>query len=153
MGGREGSADTAPSAPLRSHARFTGVVNPAALRLPGVRTAPLPQAELPPGASAGLAVVLADDGSRYRLGFDERWLLAWAEGPVRLPPLGQGQVVARFSDFRRVAGFLVPFGISYTFGEERLADERALAVCPDNLGVGAESFRAPRLVPDCGAQE
>ena len=124
-----------------------------ALRLPGARTAPLPQAELPPGSSAGLAVVLADDGARYRLGFDGRGLLVWAEGTVRLPPLGQGQVVARFSDFRRVAGFLVPFRTSYTFGDERLADERALAVCPADPGVSLESFRAPRLVPDCGAHE
>jgi len=153
IGGREVSADTDPSAPLRSHARFTAVVNLDALRLPGVRTAPLPQAELPPGSSAGLAVVLADDGSRYRLGFDGRGLLVWAEGPVRLPPLGQGQVVARFSDFRRVAGFLVPFRTSYTFGDERLADERALAVCPADPGVSLESFRAPRLVPDCGAHD
>src|SRR5207244_7444389 len=151
IGGREVSADTDPSAPLRSHARFTAVVNLDALRLPGVRAAPLSRAELPPGASAGLAVVLADYGSRYRLGFDGRGLLVWAEGPVRLPPLGQGQVVARFSDFRRVAGFLVPFRTSYTFGDERLADERALAVCPADPGVSLESFRAPRLVPDCGA--
>src|SRR2546426_11811980 len=128
MGGREGSADTAPSAPLRSHARFTAVVTLDALRLPGVRTAPLPQAELPPGASAGLAVVLADDGSRYRLGFDGRGLPVWAEGPGRLPPLGQGQGAARFSDFRRVAGLLVPFRTSYTFGDAPLADARALAL-------------------------
>jgi hypothetical protein len=151
IGGREVSADTDPSAPLRSHARFTAVVNLDALRLPGVRTALLSEAELPAGTSAGLAVVLADDGSQYRLGFDGRGLLVWAEGPVRLPPLGEGRVVARFSDFRRVAGMLVPFQTSYTLGSERLADERTLAVCPADPGVSLESFRTPRRLPDCGA--
>jgi hypothetical protein len=153
IGTREVSADTDPSAPLRSHARFTAVVNLDALRLPGVRTAPVPQAELPAGASSGLAVVFADDGAQYRLGFDGRALLVWAEGPVRLPPLGQGRVVARFSDFRRVGRYLMPFRTSYVFGDERLADERALAVCPADRGLGIESFRTPRLVPDCGARE
>ena len=150
IGGRQVSADSDPSAPLRSHARFTAVVNLDALRLPGVRMAPLPEGELPPGASAGLAVVLADDGAQYRLGFDRRGLLVWAEGPVRLPPLGEGRVVARFSDFRRVAGFLVPFRTSYTVGDQPLADERALAVCPADPAVSLESFRTPRLLPDCG---
>src|SRR5204862_6497892 len=79
IGGREVGAATDPSAPLRSHARFTAVVNLGGLRVPGVRTAPLAQAELPPGASAALAVVLADDGSRYRLGFDGRGRLVWVE--------------------------------------------------------------------------
>src|SRR2546426_757140 len=147
IGGREVSADTDPSAPLRSHARFTAVVNLDALRLPGVRTAPLPQAELPPGASAGLAVVLADDGSRYRLGFDGRGLLVWAEGPVRLPPLGQGQVVARFSDFRRVAGFLVPFRTSYTFGDERLPGQRPPPLGPGHPGRRPQALPGPPPVP------
>src|SRR6266699_2637824 len=65
-----GESRPAATSKGRVAAIFAALVNLDALRLPGVRTAPLPQTELPPGGSAGLAVVLADDGSRYRLGFD-----------------------------------------------------------------------------------
>src|SRR5207244_7989725 len=44
IGGREVSADTDPSAPLRSNARFTALVNLDALRLPAARPARLPHA-------------------------------------------------------------------------------------------------------------
>jgi len=149
IGGREVAVDAARGAPLRSHARFAAVVNLDALRLPGVSVAPLAPDELPPGATAALAVVFADDGSRYRLGFDERTLLVWAAGSVSLPPLGQGELTVRFADFRRARRLLLPFRTTYTFGGAPLAEEQALAVCPLAARLPEESFRAPASVPDC----
>lgn len=143
IGSREVSVDRAPDAPLRSHARFTAIAQLDALRLPGVHVQPLADGELPAGVVAGLAVALADDGARYRLGFDREMLLVWVEGPIRLLPLGEGTLTARFGDFRRTGGFLLPFATSYTFGGAALAEERALAVCPNDPRVTIEAFRTP----------
>ena len=153
IGAYEVSADADPSAPLRSHGRFFAVVHLDALRLPGASVQEMPAGELPPGTVAGLRVVLADDGSRYRLGFDERALLVWAAGPVRLPPLGAGEVEARFDDFRRAGDLLLPFRTAYAFAGAPLATERALAVCPNAPGVGLESFQVAGRVPVCAPPE
>jgi hypothetical protein len=136
--------------PLRTHARFVAVTNLDTLRLPGVQVAPLPREELLPGAAAGLAAVFADDGSRYRLGFDDRALLVWVAGPVALPPLGEGELVARFTDLRRVHRFLLPFRTVYIFGSRPLAEEHALAVCPADPRLTERAFREPAALPDCG---
>jgi hypothetical protein len=134
---------------LRTHARFTAVTNLDALLLPGARVATLADAELPPGAVEGLSVVLADDGSRYRLGFDARALLVHAEGPLALPPLGEGQVVVRYADYRPVAGRLLAHRMEYAFAGRALASERALALCLAPRGLTVEAFQSPEALPDC----
>jgi hypothetical protein len=148
VGGREVTIETAPDAPLRSHARFTAVANLDALRLPGVLVAPLEGADLPPGATAGLLAVFPDDGSRYRLGFDAEARLVTVSGPLSLPPLARGELEARFTDFVRVRGFLLPRRTSYRFGAQALAEERALAICPE-APVPEAAFRTPGLLPAC----
>jgi hypothetical protein len=139
--------DRAP--PLRTFARFTAITNLDSLLLPGAVVAPLPAKELPADAAAGIAVVLADDGSRYRLAFDERLLLVWASGPLDFPPLGHGEVVARFSDFHRRAGLWLPFHAEYGSAGRALMAERVLGVCPNDARVTPDSFRAPALLPEC----
>jgi hypothetical protein len=89
VAGRQVAEEAGVTSALRTHARFVAVTNLDALLLPGVQVAPLPGAELPPGAVEGIAVVLADDGSQYRLAFDARTLLVQAEGPLALPPVGR----------------------------------------------------------------
>lgn len=143
------SVDAAPDAPLRSHARFTAVANLDALLLPGVQVTPLPAPELPEGAAWGLGAVFAGDGARYRLGFDARDLLVHVDGPLRLPPLGAGTVSARFADFHRTNGLFLPYRTVYALGAAPLADERAIAVCP-NVRLAPEAFRMPAALPSCG---
>ena len=143
------SVDAAPDAPLRSHARFTAVANLDALLLPGVQVTPLPAPELPEGAAWGLAAVFAGDGARYRLGFDDRDLLVRVEGPLRLPPLGAGTLNARFEDFHRTNGLFLPYRTVYAFGAVPLANERAVAVCP-NIRLAPEAFHMPAALPSCG---
>ena len=142
--------DAGSSAPLITHARFTAVTNLDALRLPRYQVAPLPPAELGTGVREGLAVVAADTGVRYRLGFDEDDLLVWATGPLDLDPLGHGEVTARYSDFRHVGGRLLPFKTSYALGDVPLIDEQAVAVCPNVRTVTAETFQSPDRLPSCG---
>ena len=149
IGTRLVAVDSAPHAPLRGQARLEAVVGLDALELPGVRVAPLPASELPPGTRAGLVVVFADDGASYRVAFDRRDRLVWATGPASLPPLGEGAIVARFGDFRRAGGVRLPFRISYALNGEPLAEARVVAVCPNDPRLGAASFQAPELVPDC----
>jgi hypothetical protein len=153
IGGRLVAVDDAPGAPLRSHARLTAVVNLDALRLPGVSVAELAPDELPPGTVAGLRVVFASDGAQYRLGFDRDALLTVVTGPVDLTPYGRGEVTVRFADFRSVRGMRMPFRVSWAFGETLLAEERAVAVCPNVAGLTDDSFRDPSLLPGCGGAE
>ena len=143
------SVDAGPDAPLRSHARFTAVTYLDALLLPGVQVTPLAGSDLPEGAVWGLAAVFASDGARYRLGFDPRDLLVHVEGPLGLPPLGAGTLSARFADFHRTNGLFLPYRTAYTFGAAPLADERAVAVCP-NVRLAPEAFRMPAAIPTCG---
>jgi hypothetical protein len=149
IGTRAVSLDRDPAAPLRSHARWTAVVNLDALALPGVAVAPLAANELPTGAREGLAVVWADDGARYRLGFDEHALLVAASGPLDLSPVTSGDVTARFADFRRAHGLLLPFRRTYARAETPLAEERVRAACPDPPDLGPEAFVVPGRLPRC----
>ena len=149
VGERQVGAEPGANSALRTLARFTAVTNLDVLALPGVRVAPLAHDELPAGAREGLAVVLADDGSRYRLGFDARTLVVHAEGPVALPPRGSGQLVARFTDFRRAGRWLLPYRTEYTFAGQALAVERALAVCPDPPRLEPAAFHTPAALPEC----
>jgi hypothetical protein len=149
IGRRQVAVDTAPTAPVRTLARFMAVANLDVLLLPGARVEPLPDGERPPGATAGLAVVLAD-GARYRLGLDGEMRVVSTAGPVELPTLGAGELVARYGDFRRVHGFVLPFRTTYAFDGQALADERALSVCPDPPDARDASFRDPTRLPECG---
>ena len=149
IGGHLVSLDAGSAAPLRSHARLTAVVNLDALRLPGVSVAELTPAERPPGAAAGLRVVFADDGATYRLGFDREALLTEVSGPVDLTPFGRGELTVRFADFRRVGKLRMPFHTSWHFGGTALAEEYALAVCPDPPELVPDAFRDPARLPLC----
>jgi len=123
-------------------------VNLDTLLLPAARVTPLPRGELPAGVVDGLAVAFADDGARYRIGFDDRTLLVWAAGPITLPPLGDGELVARFADFQRTHGRTLPFRTTYLFRGAPLAEERTVAACP-NLSVDPAAFADPVRVPRC----
>jgi hypothetical protein len=149
IGGRLVAVDDAPSSPLRSHARLTAVVNLDALRLPGVSVAELAPDELPPGTVAGLRVAFASDGAQYRLGFDRDALLTLVTGPVDLTPFGRGEMTVRFADFRSVRGMRMPFRASWALGETPLAEERAVAVCPNVAGLTEDAFRDPAALPTC----
>lgn len=148
VGTGEVSADTAESAPLRSHARWTAVVTLEALRQADLAIEPLPSAALPAGAREGL-IVTFPDGSVYRLGFDADMLLIWAQGPLDLSPLGSGRVTAEFSDFRRTAGLRLPFAATYWMDDLRLADETIRAACVDPADLTPASFTDPDQLPTC----
>jgi hypothetical protein len=151
LGTRAVAADPRREAPLRSHARFMAVANLDALSLPRYRVTPLAPGDLPDGAREGLLVVEIDGGARYRVGFDEHGLVGWVVGPLNLDPLGRGEVTARFSDFRRVAGLLLPHRTAYGFGDTPLLEETATAVCPNQPDVTTDTFLAPVRLPACGA--
>ncbi len=148
IGSAEVSSDASPNAPLRSHARWMAVTNLDGLHAHGVALAPLPASELPAGATEGLVATLAD-GTCYRLAFDARTLLVWAQGPLDFSPVGKGDAVVRFGDHRRTGGLLLPFITSYALGDGPLADERALAICVDPAHLTPESFTDPAQLPDC----
>jgi len=148
IGDRVITDDPSPTAPMRTQARFMAVVLLEAFGWPGVRTAPLAPGERPPGTADGLAVTLAD-GARYRLGLDERGRVVWAAGPIRLPPLVEGDLEVRYDDFRRVDGVELPFVATYSAGGRRLARERTVAACPNDPRVVAATFDTPALLPDC----
>lgn len=134
---------------LRTHARFTAVMNLDALRVPGVRITPLAASDLPAGARAGIEAVFIDDATRYRLAFDARDLLVELTGPLAMPPLGAGTVTARFTDFRPTGRFVLPWRTVYTFGDQPLAEERVLAACPDPPGLAPADFATPARLPSC----
>jgi len=96
-----------------------------------------------------VSVTVPDDGSRYRLGFDDRTHLVWATGPIEMPEVGRGEVTARYDDFRRVGGLWLPFRTTYEINARPLAVERAIRVCPNEPGVGPASFESPDRLPAC----
>ena len=148
VGEHEVSTTSSASTPLRSHAYFTAVTHLDLLRGAGVRTTALTADELPAGAAAGLRATLAD-GTTYRLAFDQRMLLLWMSGPANLLPLGEGELIARFGDFRRVRGYVLPYRTVYDFQGTRVAEERALAVCPNPPGLDDGAFARPHRLPAC----
>ena len=149
IGGREVSVDAGQQTPLREHARFASVTNLDTVLGSRMPVAPLPAAELPPGVIAGVSVTVPDDGSRYRLGFDNRTHLVWATGPIEMPELGRAEVTARYDDFRLVGGLWLPFRTTYEINARPLAVERAIHVWPNEPGLGSASFQSPEGLPAC----
>jgi hypothetical protein len=152
IGGRQVAADAARTAPLRTQVRFIAVTSLDPGTLAGATVTPLAPSELPAGVVDGLAVVLPDDGTRYRLGFDERGLLAWATGPFDVPPVGRGDLSARYRDYRRVRGLLLPFEIAYQLDGRALAVERVVGMCPNDPALTPASFESPERLPACDAR-
>jgi hypothetical protein len=98
---------------------------------------------LPPGARAGLRVTWRDDGSSYRLYFDERDLLVAASGPIALPLVGAGELTATFADFRKVGGFVLPHRGHYALDGDALLDERVLRWVPNDATLTVDAFTRP----------
>jgi hypothetical protein len=151
VGQRQVAIDPRVDSPLRSLARFTAVVGLDALRLPRARLGAAAGAG-PAAAAAGAAVevevALLDDGARYRLGFDGRERLVWASGPLALDPFGEGEVTARFDDFRPAAGRLLAHRAEYLFRGRPLARERTLSACLA-AGLAPAAFAVPWTLPEC----
>jgi hypothetical protein len=150
VGDAEVAVDASPTAALRSHARWTGVVLLEGLDTPGVSVAELPPADLPAGAREGLRVRFAD-GATYRLGFDDHTLLMWADGPLDLSPLINGPTSARYDDPRPAGGILLPRRTTYFAGDQRLAVESIDAACVDPPALTPAAFADPASLPDCPA--
>lgn len=148
IGTAEVSSDTSTCAPLRTHARWTAVIGLDALRAPGVTVTQLPVADLPAGVREGLLATFPD-GTAYRLGFDDRTLLVWAQGALDFSPFGKGEVTARFADHRRTGTLLLAFSTSYILGTTPLADEKIVAACVDPPDLTPASFTDPTSLPAC----
>lgn len=148
VGSRLLSEETGRTA-LRTHLRFTAVQNLDVLLLPGVAVDALAPGDLPAGAATGLSAVFADDGSRYRLGFDAQDRLVYVAGELALPPFAEGQVEARVTEFSRAWGLELPSRITYRIGDRLLSEERTLAVCVDPAGLAAAAFATPATLPAC----
>ena len=148
VGAAEVASDAAPTAPLRSHARWTGVMLLDGLDAPGVAVAELPAAALPAGAREGLQVRFTD-GATYRLGFDDDAQLVVIEGPLDLWPLGSGPATVRYADPRPAGSVRLPSRATYFAGDRRLADEtiRSATIAPP--GLTPASFVDPAHLPPC----
>ncbi|MFN8641478.1 MAG: hypothetical protein U0802_07410 [Candidatus Binatia bacterium] len=151
IGNAEVARDASPAAPLRSHARWTGVMLLDGLDAPGVTVEELPVSDVPPGAREGLRVRFAD-GATYRLGFDAAATLVSIDGPLDLWPLGSGPATVRYADPRTTAGVTLPTRASYFGGDRRLADESIDAVGVDPPGLTPASFVDPASLPSCPRQ-
>lgn len=104
----------------------------------------LPRDALPAGVASGLRATWREDGTSYLLYFDERDLLVASRGPVDVPVIGSGELVASYEDFREVGGFLLPFRGRYTLDGRPLFDETVLRWVPNDPALTEEAFtRAP----------
>ena len=143
------SEDASPTAALRTHARFTGVMLLVGLRAPDVRVRELARAECPPGAVFGLEAVYPDTGDRYLVGLDADRLVVSVEGPVLLPPFERHAVRALLDDHRRVGGYTLAYHTRWMADGQPLADERTLAACPLARQLPATAFASPARLPTC----
>lgn len=123
-----------------SHARWMAVISLAPLRgVQGLEIEEIPPVESALPAGRRLSVRFAD-GDRYRLSFDAAGHLALARGPIVIPGIGEGELVARFVDYRRVGSFELPFGTRYSLGGEPLFDERVTRFVPQDPSLEEASF-------------
>jgi len=140
--------DPAAAGDFRSIVRWTAVTSLGALAQEDqVEVAEIPPAELPFGAAGGLRVRYRDDGATYDVYLDARDLVVGARGPVSVPAVGAGEMSARFSEFRDVAGYVLPYAGSYVLGGESLFEERILRWTVNDPALDADAFRTapPRL--------
>ncbi len=148
VGDAEVAVDASPAAPLRSHARWTGVMLLDGLDAPGVAVAELAPADLPAGAREGLRIRFAD-GATYRLGFGDQTLLMWIDGPLDLSPLAHGPASARYDDQRPAGPLLLPYRATYFAGDQRLAEESIVGACVDPPSLTPDAFSDPASLPVC----
>jgi hypothetical protein len=143
------SEDATPTAAVRTHARFMGVMLLDALRAPDVRVRELAVTERPAGAAFGLEAVFHDTGDRYLVGLDAERRVVSVEGPVLLPPSERHAVRATLDDHRRVRGYTIAYHTRWTADGEPLADERTLDACPLAHEPPAAAFASPARLPRC----
>ena len=136
VGAGQVTEDSSPTAPLRSHARFTAVMLLAALQGAGTVVEPT-------------GVAFADAPEPYRLTFDAAGLLARVDGPLEFPGLPPAIVTAALSDYRAEAGLLLPHRIRYTSADQELADEQVTDYCIYPQGLPDTAFRAVSGLPSC----
>lgn len=122
--------EPAGGACTRSLARWLAVVTLDELEGPDFRWQPAPLDDAPPGATHSIEAVCRGDASHYRLWFDAELRLVAASGPISIPTLGEGRLMARFSDYRRVDGLRVPFRVTYRLDGQPFVEETILAFEP-----------------------
>ena len=127
---------------FRTHARWFAVTSlDVLLDRQRVTWSEVGRGALPGDAAWGIRARYLDSGEAYTLFFDERNLLVGAEGAVSIAPFGEGEMRAKFGEFRRVGDYVVPWAASYTLDGAPLFDERVLVFVPDDPSVTPESFR------------
>jgi hypothetical protein len=141
--------DASPTAAIRSHARFMGVMLLMVLDQPGVRVRELASGERPAGSAFALEAVFDDTGDRYVVGLDAARLVVSVEGPVLLPPFEQRRVHAQLDDHRRVGRYTIAYHARWTADGQPLADERTLDSCVLRRAPPAEAFEHPSSLPRC----
>lgn len=102
------------TAAMHTQSHWLGVVLLDVLRdRSAVSWSELSAEDLPAGVPAGIEARFSDGGPPYRLYFDDDDLLVRAEGEVSLPPIGEGRLRARFRDFRKTEGYVLPYRTDY----------------------------------------
>ncbi|UCE85629.1 MAG: hypothetical protein JSU66_15055 [Deltaproteobacteria bacterium] len=144
VGTRLVTVDRSEAPALRSHARWMAITSLDVL----ADSSRVTLAEFePPGAVAGAARALRarfrDEPDVYELYFDRAGRLIGAEGPISIPGLGAGRLRARFTDFRAVDGFVVPFATRYSLDGEPFFDERVVRFVPNDPALDAAGFERP----------
>lgn len=97
----------------------------------------------PDAAGRVLRARCAGQRDSFLLHFDRELRLVRFSGPVTIPTLGAGRLAGRFHDFRRVAGYLLPYAIDYTLDGQPFAEERVRELVPDDPALAADAFRTP----------
>ena len=125
LGGGLVSSEPAHGSGVAGLVSFVALANLDVLADPAqVRTEEGLAPEHPAGAVRALHAELRDlPGAVFALGFDRDLRLISLAGPVSVPGLGDGQLEARFEDFRRVGRWWLPFAIHYRFRGAPLVDE------------------------------
>jgi len=143
LGGRLVTEAPADRSCFPSLARWIAVAGLDALEGPHFSWRELPARALSEGAARGAeAHCAAAPDARYRLLFDASLRLVELAGPVEIPTLGPAQLVARFSDFRRVGDVRLPHRIDYRRDAERFAEETVGRWQP-HPELGPEAFSRP----------
>jgi hypothetical protein len=131
LGGTPVSSDRRDAAAYRSIARWLRVTSlEVRSEAAGVTWGGVAGDALGGDAVRGVWLRFHSDGARYVLGFDAEDRLVSASGPIEIPGIGAGRLQARFSEFRSVEGYRVPFAGSYRLNGEPFFDERVIRFVP-----------------------